>query len=86
MWSVGSHNRDIALADAITNLSEVLEQQVSAYEVQSSGLVQALLSLFTNYKYTVNLFKVFIILIKVSCFKLLFVVRLFKLLLIFFIE
>nr|XP_014275679.1 E3 ubiquitin-protein ligase HECTD1 isoform X5 [Halyomorpha halys] len=57
MWSVGSHNRDIALADAITNLSEVLEQQVSAYEVQSSGLVQALLSLFTNYKYTVNLFK-----------------------------
>lgn len=57
MWSTGAH-RDAGLADAITNLSEVLEQQVSAYEVQSSGLVQALLSLFNNYKYTVNLFKV----------------------------
>ncbi|XP_014247371.1 E3 ubiquitin-protein ligase HECTD1 isoform X4 [Cimex lectularius] len=56
MWSTGA-NRDASLAEAITNLSEVLEQQVSAYEVQSSGLVQALLSLFTNYKYTVNLFK-----------------------------
>ncbi|XP_073986001.1 ubiquitin fusion-degradation 4-like isoform X6 [Rhodnius prolixus] len=56
MWSTGAH-RDAGLADAITNLSEVLEQQVSAYEVQSSGLVQALLSLFNNYKYTVNLFK-----------------------------
>uniref|UniRef100_A0A0K8T796 E3 ubiquitin-protein ligase n=1 Tax=Lygus hesperus TaxID=30085 RepID=A0A0K8T796_LYGHE len=55
MWSRSSHH-DPNLAEAISSLSEVLDQQVSAYEVQSSGLVQALLSLFNNYKYTANLF------------------------------
>ncbi|KAL1139402.1 hypothetical protein AAG570_006386 [Ranatra chinensis] len=57
LWSVSVSNRDAALADAMANLSEVLQQQVSAYEVQSSGLVQALLSLFTSYKHSANLFK-----------------------------
>ncbi|BES94932.1 Sad1 / UNC-like C-terminal [Nesidiocoris tenuis] len=55
MWSRSSHH-DPNLAEAISSLSEVLDQQVSAYEVQSSGLVQALLSLFNNYKHTANLF------------------------------
>ncbi|CAB0012965.1 unnamed protein product [Nesidiocoris tenuis] len=57
MWSRSSHH-DPNLAEAISSLSEVLDQQVSAYEVQSSGLVQALLSLFNNYKHTANLFMI----------------------------
>jgi hypothetical protein len=65
LWSAGVSNRDAALAEAMANLSEVLQQQVSAYEVQSSGLVQALLSLFTSYKHSANLFKVFFFFINI---------------------